>query len=279
MSAELQMRVQGGPPMLVLGPPQLRAPGAIAFVRERRFQLLAVLALRSGQWVARDELAALLWSERPNADARRNLRHVIFKARALPGVRDLEASGQAPRWNVVTDLLAFEEALRGGRPLEAMACRRGRVLEGIDDPDNAALGEWLAAQRAQVDARWHQAAQAALEAASTPPRRIDVARRMLELDPPRRNHAPGDEPAGVHAAACGAGARRASFGRSCRGRFYGVFAPNAKLRPLVVPQGPEQEQATEVAGAGECEAETAQARPHRISWAQLLKRVFSSEIT
>jgi hypothetical protein len=35
-------------------------------------------------------------------------------------------------------------------------------------------------------------------------------------------------------------------------RFHGVLAPNAKLRPLVVPQGPEvREQATEVAVADE----------------------------
>jgi hypothetical protein len=60
-------------------------------------------------------------------------------------------------------------------------------------------------------------------------------------------------------------------------RFHGVLAPNAKLRPLVVPQGPEvQERTTEVAAASECEAETLQARPHRISWARLLKRVVAT---
>ena len=42
-------------------------------------------------------------------------------------------------------------------------------------------------------------------------------------------------------------------------RFHGVLAPNAKLRPLVVPQGPAQtEQSTEPAAAAECEIETAQ---------------------
>jgi hypothetical protein len=52
------------------------------------------------------------------------------------------------------------------------------------------------------------------------------------------------------------------------------------LRPLVVPQEPEvQERATEAAAAAGCEAETVQARPHRISWARLLKRVICSDIT
>ncbi len=48
-------------------------------------------------------------------------------------------------------------------------------------------------------------------------------------------------------------------------RFHGVLAPNAKLRPLVVPQEPaETEQSTEPTAA-ECEIDTAQARPACIS--------------
>ncbi|MBK9363632.1 MAG: transposase [Rubrivivax sp.] len=62
-------------------------------------------------------------------------------------------------------------------------------------------------------------------------------------------------------------------------RFHGVLAPNAKLRPLVVPRGPEvQAQATKVAVTDQCEAEMVQARPHRISWARLLKRVFDIDM-
>ena len=48
-------------------------------------------------------------------------------------------------------------------------------------------------------------------------------------------------------------------------RFHGALAPNAKLRALVVPQGPAQpEEATEAAAATECEAETVPVRPGRI---------------
>jgi len=63
-------------------------------------------------------------------------------------------------------------------------------------------------------------------------------------------------------------------------RFHGVLAPNAKLRPLVVPQGPpvQQEPAAQAAVAAECEVETVQARPNRISWARLLKRVFDIDM-
>jgi hypothetical protein len=62
-------------------------------------------------------------------------------------------------------------------------------------------------------------------------------------------------------------------------RFHGVLAPNAKLRALVVPQGPQvQEPASEDAAAAECEAESLQARPNRISWAWLLNRVFDIDM-
>jgi len=61
-------------------------------------------------------------------------------------------------------------------------------------------------------------------------------------------------------------------------RFHGVLAPNAKLRAQVVPQGPpppgQAPAPTEAAAAAECEVEPVQARPHRISWARLLKRIF-----
>jgi hypothetical protein len=60
-----------------------------------------------------------------------------------------------------------------------------------------------------------------------------------------------------------------------------VLAPNAKLRSWVVPQGREvQEHATEgaVASVGEREAVQGHARPHRIGWARLLKRVFDIDM-
>ena len=59
-------------------------------------------------------------------------------------------------------------------------------------------------------------------------------------------------------------------------RFHGVLAPNAKLRAMVVPQGPE-------AATGESELTAtvsgcAHGRPARISWARLLKRVFDIDL-
>jgi hypothetical protein len=63
-------------------------------------------------------------------------------------------------------------------------------------------------------------------------------------------------------------------------REHGVLAPDAKPRPLVVPQGPpaQAQAATEAAAAAGCEVEPVQARPHRISWARLLERAFDIDM-
>jgi hypothetical protein len=60
------------PRLSLLGNPQLRLDdgASVPFIAERRFQLLAYLAL-NGDWVERDRLAGLFWPEHDNAAARR----------------------------------------------------------------------------------------------------------------------------------------------------------------------------------------------------------------
>ena len=59
-------------------------------------------------------------------------------------------------------------------------------------------------------------------------------------------------------------------------RFYGVLAPNAKLRAMVVPQEPEAP--AQAVAPAECEANCAHYRAVRLSWARLLKRVFDLDL-
>ena len=146
------------PRLLLWGVPELHAGGVVAFAPERRFQLLALLGVKSGEWVPRDRIAALLWPEHSNIDARRNLRNVVFKAREVPGTDELEASEHALRWTVPTDLQAFERSMREPGAPDALPLRRGPPLAGLDDPRNDALGAWLAEERRRIEARWHDAA-------------------------------------------------------------------------------------------------------------------------
>jgi predicted ATPase/DNA-binding SARP family transcriptional activator/Tfp pilus assembly protein PilF len=171
------------PRLLLWGVPELHAGGFTPLAPERRFQLLALLALRAGEWVGRDWLAALMWPGHGNADARRNLRHVVFKARAVDGAAGLEAREHALRWVVRTDLQDFEMALAQQRAADALALRRGPLLAGLDDPGNDALGAWLTDERRRVDARWRQAALDSLAATADPQARRSLAQRLLQADP------------------------------------------------------------------------------------------------
>ena len=97
----------------LFGRPAIEHAGAtIELPAERRCQLLAVLALRHS-WVTRAELAALLWPQQAQALALTNVRKALHAARAWPWTSALEAQGSAVRFEVETDVAAFERALHG----------------------------------------------------------------------------------------------------------------------------------------------------------------------
>ncbi|MCW5634931.1 MAG: hypothetical protein KIT17_16470 [Rubrivivax sp.] len=154
---------------------------------QRRTALLALLALR-GDWVPRRDLAALLWPGLPRARALTNLRkawhfaHELVRGSGLQA--PLEATADALRWAPPSDAQRFERAQRDGRWADALAAQDGVLLDGLDDPDNAAWTEWLHAERAQHRRDWHVAARARLaQLADDPPRAQTLARALLADDP------------------------------------------------------------------------------------------------
>ena len=168
------------------GVPELAAEGVVkVFVPERRYQLLAWLGLRSGDWLGRDQAAALLWPEHELTHARRNLRKVLVEARAVPGVVHLDVNEHALRWTISSDIGAFEAGLRDGPAArsEALALRRGLPLEGMDAPSNPMWTDWLGAERARLEARWQRVAHEHLAALREPTLRGEWAQRLLALDP------------------------------------------------------------------------------------------------
>ena len=108
---------------------------------------------------------------------------MVFKARESAAGAGLEANDHALRWDVATDLHRFDAALRAQRPHEAIALRRGELLEGLDDASNCALTEWLEGERTRFQTRWHQAAIDALATLQAPQQRIELAQRLLQSDP------------------------------------------------------------------------------------------------
>jgi hypothetical protein len=62
-------------------------------------------------------------------------------------------------------------------------------------------------------------------------------------------------------------------------RYYGLFAPRARLREKVVPAKPPPEEHTSCEHAAARENDgSASSRQQRMTWAQLLKRVFEIDI-
>jgi len=139
---------------------------------DRRTQLLVLLALR-GDWVARSELAALLWPALERSRALANLRKTLHQARTLAGGETLEVGAEAVRWRVATDLNTPD-----GPPA------RGRLLDGFDDRANEAWTAWLDAERAAFEREARRRDHQRLaEAAADPAECERLARALLADDP------------------------------------------------------------------------------------------------
>lgn len=173
-----------------------------AFVGERRFQLLTLLAIDGG-WKARDEVAEWLWPERAPSAARSNLRKTLLQARELvallAGAPPLQQQGDRLRWAPATDLQCFERACDAcdacgeSRDVHdaarAVRLYRPGLLDHLDAClVEAKLGEAarerLARQRARVEERWRIHARRWLAALHTEPlAQAAAAEELLAIDP------------------------------------------------------------------------------------------------
>jgi DNA-binding SARP family transcriptional activator/RecA/RadA recombinase len=156
--------------------------------------LLAYLGLRPGQEHSRDKLAALLWGERRDENARDGLRHVLVALRrslatALPPPLLVEGQALALRPEAVeVDVVTFERRVAEGTP-EALAqaadLYRGDLLLGfiMNEP---LFEEWLVAERERLREMAVEALTRLLahqRNTASAERAIQTAVRLLALDP------------------------------------------------------------------------------------------------
>ena len=135
-------------------------------------------------WVARAELAALLWPGSRGELAAANLRKALHFARALPWAGALEAQPGLVRFTVPTDVHDIEAAHREGRIADALERCRGALLDGMDDLSNPAWTDWLDGERGQHARRWHELTRKRLAQLEGEPRAAAaLALRLLEADP------------------------------------------------------------------------------------------------
>lgn len=170
----------GDPRLRLLGVPELQARRAQRFPPERRFRLLAYLAL-GGKWASRDELAALFWPDRPQKPARSNLRKLVLEVRALD-LPLLQADPHGLRWAVATDVAELRNALSRGDLATVLALYRGPFAQGLDGGDSEPFTRWLNAEREHLHAQWRDAVLQVLPQ-RTPAAALELAQRLLADDP------------------------------------------------------------------------------------------------
>ena len=128
-------------------------------IRTRKARaLLAALAF-SGRPMSRDSLAALLWSDRGEVQARASLRQTIFELQHFGGEDPILAVGRdeisiRPE-HVTTDIDLIRKAVAEGdgpRLLGLLADSDGGLLIDIDGLD-CEFDDWLRQQRAQEPAK------------------------------------------------------------------------------------------------------------------------------
>ena len=169
--------------------------GALLSLPTRKGQaLLAYLAVPLGQAHLRDKLAALLWGDTPDEQARRSLRQALFtlrKALGRAGPTLLLTDGETLALNpegVEVDVARFEQAVEEGTAAaleRAAMLYRGDLLAGLA-VNEAPFEEWLTAERERLrelaveglaKILAHQRQTGATEAA------VKTALRLLALDP------------------------------------------------------------------------------------------------
>ena len=202
---------------------QLDGRPVSGFVSDKVRALLAYLAVEMSQAHRREVLAALLWPERSEANARANLSQALFNLRSVLGDRSpaampgrsepsqasipfLLVDGKTIQFNAVSDyrvdVISFQSLVRAcadhthppgtgceayiQRLGEAVALYRGPFLGDLALKDSVPFEEWAAVRREELH---RQALESLSRLAALYERRgeyergLPYARRLVELEP------------------------------------------------------------------------------------------------
>jgi DNA-binding SARP family transcriptional activator len=174
----------------LLGGLEIAADGRRVSLPTRKAEaLLARLAFRPGTPVARAELAALLWPDRPDAQGRGSLRQALASIRRAfeeAGAPGPSAGGDSvaldPR-GISVDLARLEAALAQDTHVAlALGILRGPLLAGFP-PVEDTFDSWVDAERAALARRLLAAIRAALARGGPDPDALALADAALAIDP------------------------------------------------------------------------------------------------
>lgn len=185
--------------LVLLGGFQARSPtgAAVAIPVKKAKALLAYLALHPGQSHPRDKLAALLWEDSSDAQARHSLRQALVCLRqafprSMPVITAAADALGIPPQAVEVDALDFERLLDTGTPEaldQAVALYQGELLEGFN-PGSSGFEDWLMERRGRLRERAIVAVETLLarQLADRPGESaIGLALRLVSWDPLRES--------------------------------------------------------------------------------------------
>jgi DNA-binding SARP family transcriptional activator len=133
--------------LLLLGVPRLLVGGAEAILPTRKaLGLLAYLALEGK--TSRERMAAILWSDWPGQEARRNLRQELYRLQRSAAAPFLRAGPAALELGpgLAVDVLQFRAELAEGAVEAALARWRGPFLDGLE-VESPLYEEWAERRR------------------------------------------------------------------------------------------------------------------------------------
>ncbi len=151
--------------LTLLGPVDLRdADGdelRAVLQQPKRLALLACLVLTAnGAYRRRDALLGLFWPDLDQEHARGALRRALYFLRRSLGDGIVVSRGEEEvgiaAGTIWCDAVAFEAAVRDGKPGEAQALYRGDLLEGFYIAGGAGAEEWLDGERGRLRALRHR---------------------------------------------------------------------------------------------------------------------------
>ncbi len=153
--------------------------------------LLGLLLIESGRWHSRNRLAALLWGDRKDSQARHSLNQALYEIRQIEKAAKISLiSREGDRVRVADDAVSCDlhrfEACLEKDPIGAKALRSGQLLEGYETitPEYA---DWLSTRRRLIENNWQNALRnlvsSELLKETSPETGIAAARLLLDLDP------------------------------------------------------------------------------------------------
>src|SRR5688572_14419107 len=168
-------------------------PAVLAIAAPRVRAVLAYLAMQPALTETRERLAALLWGDGSDKQARQSLRQCLMALRRELGAHadavliERETVGLAAAQVAIDarELLALAERPDEAGARSALALYRGEFLDGLE-LDVEPFGDWLRAERARIAAaaaRLFEAGAAAADQGGRGAEAIAMAERLAALDP------------------------------------------------------------------------------------------------